>query len=112
MTGRHAGLPERSAGVPASAGRCRARAGARSRRSAPTEGAEGTGTGVREACAGMLARALDPGSEPSVGFTPPGEAASNEAGRSAAAPRDLKVGPGRFLLAEEHAVDALAAAVR
>ena len=36
-------------------------AGARSRRSAQLWGAEGTGAGVREACAGVLARGSDPG---------------------------------------------------
>ena len=40
LTGRAAGLPERSAGVAAFAGRCRGRAGARSRRSARLGGAE------------------------------------------------------------------------
>ena len=44
-----------------SPGRCRGRAGARSRRSARLGGAEGAGARVREACAGMLARASDPG---------------------------------------------------
>ena len=61
LTTRGAGLPESSAGVPAFAGRRRGRAGARSRRSAPLGGAEGAGARVREACAGMLARASDPG---------------------------------------------------
>ena len=61
LTGRAAGLPESSAGVAAFAGRCRGRAGARSRRSARLGGAEGAGARVREACAGMLARASDPG---------------------------------------------------
>ena len=62
LRGRDAGLPERSAGVPALAGRCRGRTGARSRRSAPLGGAEGAGARVRETCAGMLARASEPGS--------------------------------------------------
>ena len=61
LTGRAAGLPESSAGVPASAGRRRGRAGARSPRSAQLGGAEGAGARVRETCAGMLARASDPG---------------------------------------------------
>ncbi len=61
LTRRGAGLPESSAGVPAFAGRRRGRAGAKSRRSAPLGGAEGAGARVREACAGMLARASDPG---------------------------------------------------
>ena len=61
LTGRAAGLAESSAGVAALAGRCRGRTGARSRRSARLGGAEGAGARVREACAGMLARALDPG---------------------------------------------------
>ena len=61
LTGREAGLAESSAGVPAFAGRRRGRAGARSPRSAPLGGAEGAGARVREACAGMLARASDPG---------------------------------------------------
>ncbi len=61
LTGRDAGLPKRSAGVPAFAGRRRGRAGARSPRSAPLGGAEGACARVREACAGMLARASDPG---------------------------------------------------
>ena len=61
LRGRDAGLPERSAGVAALAGRCRGRTGARSRRSARLGGAEGAGARVREACAGMLARASEPG---------------------------------------------------
>ena len=61
LTGRAAGLAESSAGVAALAGRCRGRTGARSRRSAPLGGAEGAGARVREACAGMLARGLEPG---------------------------------------------------
>ena len=61
LTGRAAGLAERSAGVAAFAGRCRGRTGARSRRSARLGGAEGAGARVREACAGMLARGLEPG---------------------------------------------------
>ena len=61
LTGRAAGLAESSAGVAAFAGRCRGRTGARSRRSARLGGAEGAGARVREACAGMLARASDPG---------------------------------------------------
>ena len=59
--GRAAGLAESSGGVPAFAGRCRGRAGARSGRSASLGGAEGAGARVRETCAGMLARASDPG---------------------------------------------------
>ena len=54
MTGRDAGLPESLAGVPAFAGRCRSE-------QARLGGAEGAGAGEREACAGMLARASDPG---------------------------------------------------
>ena len=61
LKGRAAGLAERSAGVAAFAGRCRGRTGARSRRSARLGGAEGAGARVREACAGMLARGLEPG---------------------------------------------------
>ena len=61
LTGRAAGLAESSVGVPASAGRCRGRAGARSRRSASLGGAEGAVARVREACAGMLARASERG---------------------------------------------------
>ena len=60
LTGRAAGLAS-SVGVPASAGRCRGRAGARSRRSASLGGAEGAVARVREACAGMLARASERG---------------------------------------------------
>ena len=60
LTGRAAGLAESSAGVAALAGRCRGRAGARSRRSAPLGGAERAGARDREACAGMLARAAEP----------------------------------------------------
>ena len=62
LKGRAAGLAESSAGVAALAGRCRGRTGARSRRSARLGGAEGAGARVREACAGMLARASEPGS--------------------------------------------------
>ena len=54
LRGRDAGLPESLAGVPAFAGRCRSE-------EARLGGAEGAIAGVREACAGMLARALDPG---------------------------------------------------
>ena len=54
MTGRDAGLAERSAGVPASAGRCRSE-------ERSLGGAEGAGARVREACAGMLARASERG---------------------------------------------------
>ena len=61
LKGRAAGLAESSAGVAAFAGRCRGRTGARSRRSARLGGAEGAGARVREACAGMLARASEPG---------------------------------------------------
>ena len=61
MTGRDAGRAESSAGVAAFARRCRGRAGARSRRSAQLGGAEGAVARVREACAGMLARASGPG---------------------------------------------------
>ena len=61
LRGRDAGLAERSAGVAALAGRCRGRTGARSRRSARLGGAERAGARVREACAGMLARASEPG---------------------------------------------------
>ena len=60
LTGRAAGLAESSAGVAALAGRCRGRTGARSRRSARLGGVEGAGARVREACAGMLARGLEP----------------------------------------------------
>ena len=60
LRGRAAGLAESSAGVAALAGRCRGRTGARSRRSTPLGGAEGAGARVREACAGMLARASEP----------------------------------------------------
>ena len=62
LTGRAAGLAESSAGVPAFARRRRGRSGARSPRSARLGGAEGAGARVREACAGMLARGLEPGS--------------------------------------------------
>ena len=61
LRGRDAGLAESSGGVPAFAGGCRGRAGARSRRSARLGGAEDAGARVREACAGMLARASEPG---------------------------------------------------
>ena len=47
-------LAESSAGVPASAGRCRSE-------QARLGGAEGSGARVREACAGVLARGSDPG---------------------------------------------------
>ena len=62
LRGRAAGLAESSGGVAAFAGRRRGRTGARSRRSARLGGAEGAGARVREACAGMLARGLEPGS--------------------------------------------------
>ena len=62
LRGRAAGLAESSGGVAAFAGRCRGRTGARSRRAARLGGAEGAGARVREACAGMLARGLEPGS--------------------------------------------------
>ena len=61
LTGWDAGLPESLAGVPAFTGRCRGRAGARSGRSARLGGAEGAVARVREARAGMLARASGPG---------------------------------------------------
>ena len=61
LRGRAAGLAESLAGVPAFAVRCRGRAGARSGRSARLGGAEGAGARVREACAGMLARASERG---------------------------------------------------
>ena len=54
MTGRDAGPPESLAGVPAFAGRCRSE-------QARLGGAEGAVARVREACAGMLARASGPG---------------------------------------------------
>ena len=57
LRGRDAGLAESSAGVPASAGRCRSE-------ERSLGGAEGAGAPVREACAacaGMLARGSDPG---------------------------------------------------
>ena len=54
LRGRDAGLAESSAGVPASAGRCRSE-------QAQLGGAEGAVARVREACSGMLARASDPG---------------------------------------------------
>ena len=54
LTGRDAGLPESLAGVPAFAGRCRSE-------QARLGGAEGAVARVREACAGMLARASGPG---------------------------------------------------
>ena len=54
LKGRDAGLAESSAGVPASAGRCRSE-------QARLGGAEVAGARVREACSGMLARASDPG---------------------------------------------------
>ena len=54
LRGRDAGLAESSAGVPAFAGRCRSE-------QARLGGAEGAVARVREACAGMLARASGAG---------------------------------------------------
>ena len=61
LRGRDAGLAESSAGVPAFAPGVAAFAGRCRSEQARLGGAEGAGAGEREACAGMLARASDPG---------------------------------------------------
>ena len=61
LTGRDAGLPESSAGAPAFAGRCRSEEPSLSVAQRGSGALSDAGARVREACAGMLARASDPG---------------------------------------------------